>query len=461
MSFLPLMLSLLLPGIVSSQLPGNKTTFHSNLPHGSMVTRTEAPLVTDSGAILFQVDLSQWAAKGRFNPATDSLDMPGTFNNWEGSASLQKVGSSLIYEISLGLDSLTVQQFRFRINRDSARMEFPSGENRLFRVPGHAMTVKYLYNDFDTTAVPMTFRCHMAYQINAYHFDPQPYRDYLDMAGSMNDWGAYDLLFDNPVDSLRDSIYHVTLNFPRSLISDGTPLAFKFRINGNWNTSEFPNGGPFRTFFLKDTAGGVQNLVDVWYNDQNPAILAPPRAYNLYIQGDYYAGRTLTGSYTYEDVNLRPEGASVYKWYRADSLTQVTPELRTADTTINYVLDSTDYHKYLAFEVTPVAQGTGDSLTGKPVRTWTGLIGGVGIGELNGRKPGIYPNPVTSLVTFTNMDNIRQIGIYSITGQNIAILDPRGSGNITYDASGLQKGIYFVKFSNRDHSYSTVKLIKD
>jgi hypothetical protein len=438
--------------LVFSLFLSGPATCHNFIP--------KAP-VTDSSLILFQVDLSQWAALGRFDPATDSLDMPGTFNGWAGSATLQKVGSSLIYEISLNLDSLTVQQFRFRINRNPARMEFTSGKNRLFRVPGHAMTVKYIYNDFDTTAVPMTFKCHMYYQIKAGHFNPKPYGDYLDIAGSMNNWGAYDLLFDNPVDSIRDSIYRTTLNFPRSLISDGTPLAFKFRINGNWNTSEFPNGGPFRTYFLKDTAGGVQNVVDVWYNDQNPAILAPPWAYNLYIQGDYYAGQTLTGSYTYEDVNLSPEGASVYKWYRADSLNQVDPELRTADTTVNYVLDSTDYHKYLAFEVTPVAHGTGDSLIGKPVRTWTGLIGGVGIGELYGWKPGIYPNPVTRQVTFTNMEDIRLIEIYSMAGQKILAMETRGSGNITYDASNLERGLYFVKFSKRDGFFSTVKFIKN
>jgi len=335
-------------------------------------------------------------------------------------------------------------------------MEFPNGGNRMFRVPGHAMTVKYMYNDFDTTTVPMTFKCHMFYQIRAGHFAPDPLKDYLDVAGSMNNLGAYDVLFDRA----HDSIYQVTLNLPRNLISPVIPIEFKFRINGNWNTSEFQNNAPFRTYFVQDTAGGVQNLVDVWYNNQNPSILAPPWVYNLYIQGDYYVGQILTGSYTYEDVNLKPEGSSIYKWYRADSLTQVNPELRTADTTINYVLDSTDFHKYLAFEVTPVAQGTGDSLIGKPVRTWTGLIGGVGFGELTGNKPGIYPNPVTSLITFTNLDNIQQIEIFSLPGQKVGALEPRTTGRITYDASNLTRGLYFVKFSKPDHTFTTAKFIR-
>ena len=414
---------------------------------------------TDSGQILFQVDLSQWAAQGKFNPVTDSIDMPGTFNNWQGSAKFQ-LKDSMIYQLSLLLDSLTVQQFRFRINRDTNRTEFPGGQNRMIRIPGHPITVRYHYNDFDTTTVPITFRCNMYYQIRAFHFDPQPYKDFVDVAGSFNNWGAYDVLFDNPVDSLRDSIYTLTLNLPRTLISPYTPLAFKFRINGNPNTSEFPDG-PYRKYFLQDTTGGVKNLVDVWYNDENPSILAPPRAYNLLIEGVYYATQTLTGSYLYEDQNLRPEGKSIYKWYRTDSITQVNPVL-ISDTSINHVVDSiTDFHKFLAFEVTPVAQGTGDSLIGKPVRTWTGLIGGVGFGELNRPKPGIYPNPVNSLMRFTNIDNIQFIEIFSVQGLRIFTLEVQNTGNLTYDASSLNRGMYFVKFLRADGTFFSRKFIRD
>jgi hypothetical protein len=404
--------------------------------------------------------MSQWAAKGKFNPLTDSIDMPGTFNSWAGSALLHKK-DSLIYEITLTLDSLTVQQFRFRIDRDSSNMEFPGGAPRMFRVPGHPLTVRYHYNDFDTTTVPITFRCNMYYQIKTFHFDPQPYKDYLDVAGSFNNWGAHDVLFDSPVDSTRDSIYTITLHLPRTLISPYTPLAFKFRINGNPNTMELP-GEPFRTYFLNDTTGGFQNLVYVWYNNQNPNVLAAPRAYNLYIEGDYYAKQILTGSYLYEDQDLRPEGKSIYKWYRADSITQLNPELLINDTTINHVVDSImDFHKFLAFEVTPVAQGAGDSLVGKPVRTWTGLIGGVGISELNNPKPGIYPNPVNSLITFTNMDNIRLIEIFSLTGQELLSIEVQTSGRQTYNLSGLDGGIYFVKFTRADKTFSSAKFIKN
>jgi hypothetical protein len=282
-------------------------------------------------------------------------------------------------------------------------------------------------------------------------------KDYLDVAGSMNGLGAnYDVLFDQ----VGDSIYEVTLHLPRTLISTVTPLLFKFRINGNWNTSEFMNGAPFRSYFLKDTAGGVQNMVEVWYDDKDPAIPAPPFAYNVYIQGNYAAKQILTGSYSYEDYNLRPEGASRYHWYLADSTTQLNL-VPAGDSTINYVVDSLNAGKYIVFEVIPVASGTGDSLIGKPARAWTGKVGGVGINELAGRKPGFYPNPVTTLITFFNLDNIQQIEIYSVLGQRVITLQTPTPGMITYDASGMLKGIYLVKFSKPDHTFSTGKFIKN
>jgi energy-coupling factor transporter transmembrane protein EcfT len=456
-SVFPLLILFLIPAMTFSQTPEKRLAVNPVISSGSISKKIAAFHVPNSEPITFQVDMSQWAAKGKFNPATDSLDLPGTFNHWAGSTTLQKVDTTLVYQIMLPLDSLTVQQFRFRINHDSSRMEFSNGVNRMFRVPGKPMTVKYMYNDFDTTTVPMTFLCDMYYQIKAGHFNPYPYMDYLDVAGSMNNLGAYDVLFD--VD--HDSIYQVTLNLPRSLISLYIPIEFKFRINGNWNTSEFPDGGSFRTYFLKDTLGGIQNNVNVWYDDQDPGIPTPPWAYNLYIQGEHYVGSTLTGAYYYEDINLHPEGASIYKWYREDSINQVNPELRTGDTTINYVLDTTDYGKYIVFEVTPVAAGTGDSLVGKPVRTWTGPIVSVGIGELIRIKPVIYPNPVTSIITFTNMNNIQKIEIFSILGQRVGILEENIPFRMTYDASYLNNGIYFVKFSKQDHSFSTVKFIKN
>ncbi len=409
--------------------------------------------VADSGLITFQVDMSQWTARGLFHPSTDSIDMPGTMNNWVGSALLQKVDTTLVYQIELNLSAATVQEFRFRINRDTNHAELIS---HMYRVPTDTTTVKYMYNDYDTSTVPITFMCHMYYQIKAFHFNPLPQHDYLDVAWTFNGFGDNDLLFDRQ----HDSIYQVTLNLPKTLISPVTPILFKFRINGNWNTSEFPNGGPFRSYFLKDTAGGVQNLVDVWYDDRNPGIPAPPIAYNVYIQGRFAAKQILTGSYSYEDYNLLPEGNSLYRWYLADSTTQVNP-VPVGDSTINYVVDSLYAGKYIAFEVTPVASGTGDSLIGKPVRVWTGKIGGVGIDNLEMNRVHFFPNPVSEQITFDHLGNTAWIEIYSISGQKVAVLETLNLNQVSLDVSAFSKGIYLLKFCSPNNGYTASKFIKN
>jgi hypothetical protein len=426
--------------------------FFLSLTAGGQNVVTVAP-VADSTLVTFQVDMSQWTAKGLFHPSTDSVDMPGTMNNWAGSSLLEKVGTTLIYRIEQRLNPGIVQEFRFRINRDTNHAEIVS---HMYRVPADTTIVNYMYNDFDTNTVPITFKCHMLYQIKALHFNPWPQRDYLDVAGTFNGLGAYDLLFDRG----HDSIYQVTLNLPKTLISPAIPLLFKFRINGNWNTSEFPEGGPFRSIFLQDTTGGVQNLVDVWYDNKNPAIPAPPIAYNLYIQGDYYAKQTLTGTYLYEDYNLLPEGASLYRWYLADSTTQVNL-VPVGDSTINYVVDSLNTGKYIIFEVIPVALGPGDSLIGKPVRFWTGKIGGVGINNLEMNTVHFFPNPVSQQITFDHLGNTTQIEIYSVYGQKVSTLETRNRSQVSMDVSAFGKGIYLLKFISPQNHYTTSKFIKN
>ncbi|MCX6243220.1 MAG: T9SS type A sorting domain-containing protein [Bacteroidetes bacterium] len=438
--FFLLICSLFLSGIVSGQ------------------TTVKGSPVADTGMITFQVDMTQWTARGLFHPATDSLDMTGTMNNWTGSPLLQKVDTTLVYQIVLRFNVATIQEFRFRINRDTNNAEINS---HMYRIPNDTITIKYMYNDYDTGTVPITFKCNMYYQIRAHHFNPLPQHDYLDVAGTFDGNGAYDLLYDRSVhDSVgHDSIYQLTLNLPKSLISPVTPLAFKFRINGNWNTSEFMTTVGYRTFFLHDTTGGNMNLVNVWYDDRDPSIPAPPFVYNVYIQGDYYAKQILTGAYSYEDYNLRPEGNSLYRWYIADSITQVSL-VPIGDSTINYVIDSLNTGKYIAFEVTPVASGTGDSLTGMPVMVWTGKIGGVGIHNLELNRVRLFPNPATSELTFENLGNTEQIEIYSIFGQKVSTIKTRNMNRISLDVSSLSSGIYLVKFYRTDNSFTSSKFIR-
>ncbi len=65
--------------------------------------------------------------------------------------------------------------------------------------------------------------------------------DFVDVAGTFNGWnGATSHLTDDN----GDGIY--TLTVPA--LSVFNKIEYKYRINGNWNTSEFPSGGPNRVY---------------------------------------------------------------------------------------------------------------------------------------------------------------------------------------------------------------------
>jgi hypothetical protein len=79
--------------------------------------------------------------------------------------------------------------------------------------------------------------------------------DFVDVAGTFNNWGADDVMTDT------DGDYVYTITIPDLMV--GSTIEFKVRINGDWATSEFPNAGPNRTY---DVESGM-NVVNFVYND--------------------------------------------------------------------------------------------------------------------------------------------------------------------------------------------------
>ncbi len=64
--------------------------------------------------------------------------------------------------------------------------------------------------------------------------------DFVDVAGNFNNWGGSAQM----TDADGDGIYTITI----SGVNVFEPIEYKYRINGNWNTSEFPMGGPNRVY---------------------------------------------------------------------------------------------------------------------------------------------------------------------------------------------------------------------
>jgi hypothetical protein len=95
-------------------------------------------------------------------------------------------------------------------------------------------------------------------------FDPA--EDFVDVAGTFNEWGAEELVL-TPLD---DEFLTYTITIPD--LEVGETYFFKFRINGSWSddTAEFPGGGPDREVTIVDG----ENIYTYWYNDDEPTTIA-------------------------------------------------------------------------------------------------------------------------------------------------------------------------------------------
>ncbi|WP_330745490.1 fibronectin type III domain-containing protein [Chryseobacterium sp. CP-77] len=72
-------------------------------------------------------------------------------------------------------------------------------------------------------------------------------------------------------------------------------------------------------------------------------------------------------------------------------------------------------------------------------------------------KTGIYPNPFTDVITFTESKNLKSVRIYSTSGQFITEI--RNFEN-TISLKDLASGVYVARMEKKDGTFHTVKVIK-
>jgi hypothetical protein len=400
----------------------------------------------------FNVDMTYMVLVNAFDPATDSIDITGTINDWGGSPLMQRVDTSNIFTLSLVLDPDVLYKYKYRVNRDTAREEFLNTTPRYFRTPDTLITLNQFFYDFNPATVPLTLLCDMSSQEESGSFDTLT--DYLDVAGSFNNGGAWDLLYLYA----GDSIHRTTIFLDTALIG-GDPLTFKFRINGDPAKEELA-GKPPRSYTLHVPSLGNANRYFCWYDDINPNVPTPPWVTDLFIQGDLNPGNTLTGTYAYHNLNGIPEGSSLFKWYKADSVGSVLSPIDSA-WTVNYTIDSTlDHGKYLVFEVTPVAS-SGDSAVGMPAMIYSDSpVFGVGIGERVLLNVRFYPNPVTDLLRIESQENEIDLVLSDMTGKGLISRSFKGKGIYTLQLSSLTPGTYIMYLFCPGKGFSSAKLVR-
>jgi hypothetical protein len=113
---------------------------------------------------------------------------------------------------------------------------------------------------------------------------------------------------------------------------------------------------------------------------------------------------------------------------------------------------------YVAFKYT----STATIATQWEVDSISILNTGVGVQEaaVSNQIVSIYPNPVSTMLYFNNIDGIKTIQIFNILGEAVERTNVSGNNTII-NVSDLSKGIYFISMINSDGIISTKKFSKE
>lgn len=136
--------------------------------------------------------------------------------------------------------------YRFTIGSDQSH-KYADGKTVYRLIGGESWSgnedLSMIRMNLNNTGAPTTaevvFNVDMTLPIANKYFNPAG-GDFVDVAGTFNNWGGSAHMTD--VDG--DGIYSLTITGVPTLKN----IEYKYRINGNWNTSEFPAGGPNRVY---------------------------------------------------------------------------------------------------------------------------------------------------------------------------------------------------------------------
>lgn len=108
-------------------------------------------------SLTFTVDMSKYITAGNFNPATDTVDIAGTFNQWIGTTHILSMvpgSDSTRYTITIpGFFDGMLLEFKFRINsswNDTAAEFAYGGPNRTWEITSGKYTFTAFYNEEGT-----------------------------------------------------------------------------------------------------------------------------------------------------------------------------------------------------------------------------------------------------------------------------------------------------------------------
>ena len=190
----------------------------------------------------FSVDMSEAISSNIFQVEEDTLRLVLFFDD---EVQMVDGDSDGVYSCTIAnLIFGKTYEYRYSINDIMETLD----SDRSLTVYDEENIILDYYGELNPTT--LTFFVNMSDQINEGNFDTSIQT--LDVAGTFNDWSGTQLEFK------EDNIYTATV----ADIQTGEAIEFKFRIDGNWDTSEFPGDGPNRIYEVQQG----ENILECWYN---------------------------------------------------------------------------------------------------------------------------------------------------------------------------------------------------
>jgi len=196
------------------------------------------------------------------------------------------------------------------------------------------------------------------------------------------------------------------------------------------------------------------------YHLETAVVSSAPIVSELSLSGEAKEDEVITAAYTYTDANGDIEGKSVIQWYRADNNTGGNEITIQGANELNYTIIRQDVGMYLRVSVTPVAV-SGDYLTGDKVYSaYTQEIQAVtGIDDVLDKELQLYPNPVKDLLHLDNLNKVKRVSLFNLTGKTVLYKNNPNSNEIL-NLRNFSQGIYIIVFDLEDGSRLTRKIVK-
>lgn len=228
-----------------------KVVFSAAVSFFSIVGALGAP-------VTFQVNMGFQASQGAFDPASNQVQVRGSFDSWGTGFALTPSASDPNLYVGTtdvpGTAGSTVEYKFVTVNGETVAWE--SNNNRSFALGSEAQTlpVAFFNNQWDGAPLNVTFQVNMATQIAAHAFDPAA--DTVNLRGEFNTWGMTPMA----PDAANPDVYVATVEVPSA---PGSLVPYKFHIARGAGGETWEND-PNRTFLQKETD---QTLAPVYFNN--------------------------------------------------------------------------------------------------------------------------------------------------------------------------------------------------